>query len=183
MSILTSKRAQLDDKLLANKVFTDLSEFELDNNENDSDTMLSLLEHIRDKLSESECSNIGSIKWNKSFLDKITSKVVAPKIKHTFERIEEQLITNNETSEKFPNHFTYCLLCRHVYTCGDEAINDVALNFETQDICASQKDTSQKQDGKEETVQLPKIEVKSGVTQQREEAVNVTLRSRIDLKL
>ena len=132
--VLTT-RSRLDAKLLSNKVFTDLSEFELNNEEIDSDTILSLLEHIKDQLSKNECSNIGNIKWNKSLLDKITTSVVAPSIKQTFEAIKKQLILNNEiSSEKFPNDFTYCLLCRDVYTLGESNIDKVKENQTNSEI-------------------------------------------------
>jgi hypothetical protein len=130
--VSSSCLTRLDDILLANKVFTDLSEFELNNDEESHHLMQLILDRILAKLSTSESSNIGSIKWSKSLIEKITSTIITPtllpliqSIKAQFDCIERQLTLNNElSSERFPNDFIYCLLCRHVYTCGNEDDKD-----------------------------------------------------------
>jgi hypothetical protein len=164
-------RSRLDAKLLSNKVFTDLSEFELNNDENDSETMLSLFEHIKDQLSKNECSNIGNIKWNKSLLDKILTSVVAPSIKQTFEAIKKQLILNNEiSSEKYPNDFTYCLLCRDVYTLDESNIDEVKENQTNSEI--------------ETLIQQPETQIKIETLKKQEKPPNgVEYRSRIYLEI
>ena len=164
-------RSRLDAKLLSNKVFTDLSEFELNNDGNDSDTMHLLLEHIKDRLSKNECSNIGNIKWNKSLIDKITTSVVAPSIKQTFEAIKKQLILNNKiSSDKFPNDFTYCLLCRDVYTLGESDVDKVKENQTNSEI--------------ETSVQLPETQIKNDELKKQQIIPNdVEYRSRIYLEL
>ena len=126
-SLILNERvsSRLDEILLANKVFTDLSEFELSNDEESHHLMKLILDRILGKLSTSESSNIGSIKWSKSLIEKMTTPSallpLAQSIKAQFECIERRLTLNNElASERFPNDFIYCLLCRHVYTCGSE---------------------------------------------------------------
>ena len=112
MSISTeNKYLKIEEKLLSNRVLTDLSEFDIDEG---------ALEIVYKKIQTRECSNIGGIKWHKNVLDTISNNKNS-RFVQTFESIETQLILNNQNFEKFPSDFMYCLLCRHVYTCSTES--------------------------------------------------------------
>jgi len=93
----------LDKVLEKNELCTDLSPFKI------SESMLvHVLEHV------AIYTNILSIKWNESQLDDDDKQSVA--CRKLIEKIEDCLVANNKTCDKFPPDSTYCVLTKLMYT-------------------------------------------------------------------
>jgi uncharacterized protein YjaG (DUF416 family) len=90
----------LDKVLEKNELITDLSSFKI------SESMLvHVLEHAV------IYTNILSIKWNETQLNEQSIGC-----KKLIEKIEDCLVTNNKTYDKFPPDSTYCVLTKLMYT-------------------------------------------------------------------
>ena len=98
----------LQEKLNRNKLVTDLSAYSIDEH---------LLTYVLESLSTKK--NIGKIVWSPDPPENVSSTC-----SDLMQKIEEKLTSNNLDYEKFPSHFTHCLLSRHVYTiASSRAVN------------------------------------------------------------